>query len=109
MINYTALRAERCLTGFINQVAFGIEPGRGTPEQLRWVNRDAMLAALHAGSVNTRLRCGVCDCYVGEDATATTGLLAVPLASMRLPPAACLPNMHIFYARCVLRQGGYIG
>jgi len=92
------------------------------PHQLRWVNRAAMRATTPAGSANTRLRCARCDSYVGEDASATLGVLAVPLASMRQPPAACLPNMHIFYAsrardahdalpkvRAACEEGGGVG
>lgn len=50
------------------------------PSQVRWVNRDGMVEDTPMGSQNTRLRCGSCRDYLGEDATGVLGVVALPLA-----------------------------
>ena len=90
------------------------------PTQVRWVNREGMREDTPHGSNNTRLYCGSCDGYLGEDATGPLGVVALPLDAatevrhvVAAAPACCVglssadhsrqvadcykPNCHIFY------------
>ena len=75
------------------------------PSQVRWVNRDGMVEDTPMGSQNTRLRCGSCRDYMGEDATGVLGGIALPLsaATEGSPPSSALRHTRTrVILRCVL-------
>jgi hypothetical protein len=75
-----------------------LEAAAFNPDQVVWRNEEGMVRTTPIGSRNARLHCATCHTYVGEDATATLGVLAVPLASVAGgAPPTWHPTMHIFY------------
>lgn len=78
------------------------------PAQVQWKNSESIERKTPEGSQNPRYYCKNCRGYIGEDATQSLGLIALPLSAVTTNlqggghVADCYkPNHHVFYANRV--------
>lgn len=71
-------------------------------DQITWKNENNIEHRSMNNSTNKRLYCKSCDGYIGDDATQTLGLYALPIYTNNIDSNNDIaddykPNMHIFY------------